>query len=547
MSRSAQALRPARLPWLLALGIAAAYIVVFVVKIPHNIGVLGWVSDFASPFVIPQTIVETGTGGHTVLSTTGAYVPLWFGLVTAHWPLHRQLWEIAPTGLFVFTALTVGWSVTRIADRRAALLATLTILVTSPWALAFYMAPAHNTTYPTTALLGAYLIWLTRARERGRASSLAVPLLATLVLGLSVASDALVIATGMVPFALTAAAAALHRDQRSRRLTVTALATAVGAVPIAFLTRVIMHAQGYRTVAAGVKAAELSTLHENAHILWDGLKRLFNGYLGGASPGMFGRLTPPASGPLHAALGIACDIVMVAALLTLLIVGARTVWRLVAPEARDRASHFPPASARSLHVTYWLSSAIVTCAGFEFSNRAGIGHESYYATVILSVAAVVPLLMGRSLMARWLVPLGAAILFAGSLLGLASNYLDTVYDTPISHYGAEVVRVAREHGVTAGYAGYWDASSLTWSSHERVRVRPVQECGASTCPFFLNRVPSWYVPKRRRTFLLVDPESVYMVALPVGLGQPTASYAIGTMRFYIYPYDIASRLGPAGD
>jgi hypothetical protein len=147
--------------------------------------------------------------------------------------------------------------------------------------------------------------------------------------------------------------------------------------------------------------------------------------------------------------------------------------------------------------------------------------------------------------------LGASVIFAGSLVGLTSHVLDGAFDPPISHYGSAVARVAREHGVTDGYAGYWDATSLTWSSHERVTVRPLLECqnpaGANICPFFLDRVPSWYVPRKRRTFLLVDPGSLYVVALPAGLGQPIASVPIGPLSMYIYPYDIASRLGPASD
>jgi hypothetical protein len=105
--------------------------------------------------------------------------------------------------------------------------------------------------------------------------------------------------------------------------------------------------------------------------------------------------------------------------------------------------------------------------------------------------------------------------------------------------------------VTYGYAGYWDASSLTWSSREQVLVRPLSECGnpagAAICPFFLERVPSWYVPQQRHTFLLVDPASQYVVTLPAGLGPPLESFSIGPMRMYIYPYDVASRLGPAPD
>jgi hypothetical protein len=549
--RSSARIRPSTLPWLAALALAAAYLLVFAVQLPHNIRDLAWVSDYVSGFTISETVTDSGTGGHTLLSTTGAYLPLWLGLLSAQWPLHRQLWELAPTVVFLATGLLVGFSVAQLADRRAAVLAVLTVLVASPWALAFYLTTVHNVVYPGTALLGVYLIWLARGESRSRAIHLAVPLIAAVALGVCLASDALLIVTGAVPFAVTAIAAGLRSDRRSRRLAVSALATAVGAIPVAILTRAIMHSAGYRTLPPPAKLASSSAFSEHGHILFDGLKRLFNGYLGGRAPAMFGGLTPATSGPLHSALGVACAIVMIAALLALIAVGARTVGGLL-QSIRDHGD--PPAPgelARTVHVIFWSSSAVIICAAFVFSTRAATRYEAYYATVVLSVAAVVPLLMRPRSVARWLIPLGASVIFAGSLVGLTSHVLDGVFDPPISHYGADVARVAREHGVTNGYAGYWDASSLTWSSHERVKVRPLIQCqnpgGADICPFFLNRVPSWYVPHKRSTFLLVDPGSLFVVALPPGLGQPTAAVPIGPLSMYIYPYDIASRLGPASD
>jgi hypothetical protein len=140
---------------LLPCGVAAVYLVIFVTRLPHIIWELGWSSDFASGFTVPEAVVRDGTGGHTVLGTSGLYVPLWFGLLTARLPLHRQLWELSPTLLFVGSALAIAWSLTRIAPRRAAALAVGIALVASPAALSVFMASvAHNTVYPCTALLG---------------------------------------------------------------------------------------------------------------------------------------------------------------------------------------------------------------------------------------------------------------------------------------------------------------------------------------------------------------------------------------------------------
>jgi hypothetical protein len=526
--------------WLIPLTIAAVYLVVFVAQLSHNITALAWDSDYASNFVLPETLVKTGTGGNMVMASAGQWVPLWFGLLTATLPLHRELWGVAPTLLFVATALTVGWTVSQVANRRVAILAVLIGLIASPLALAFFMAPAHNTVYPCTALLGAYLIWLTRGQGR-RLSAFAVPPLAGVAIGTCVASDVLVAAAAVIPLALTAILAGLRRDRRSRLLALSALTTVAVAVPIAKLTSAIMHSLGFLTLPTPAKAAPLSELPQRAQLLFKGLKALFNGYLGPARPG-----------PLHTELGIASEIVMSAALLALIVVGVRTTAKFISSGLRRNATQTPAQLARSLHIIYWVSSAAIVCGAFWIAGETGGGtnlHESYYGTVIFSVAAVVPLLLSTGILARRLIPAGAAIFFAASLVGLTSNY---VYDPGwVAREAPSVTQIAEANHVTVGYGGYWEASSLTWSTHGRVRVRPLMECsnpaGANICPFYMASVPAWYVPGQRHTFLLIDSEEAWVSALPSGLGKPLASYAFGPMQMYVYPYDIASRLGPAPD
>jgi hypothetical protein len=542
--RPADASLAPTLIWLLPLLIAAAYLVVFVLRIPHNITALAWNSDYASGFTIPETLVRTGPGGNMVMGSAAEWVPLWFGLLTARLPLHRELWGIAPTLLFFASALVVGWSVLQLADRRAALLAVLIGVVASPLALEFFMAPvAHNTVYLCTALLGAYLIWLAQGQGRRRLTALLVPPVLGVAIGTCLGSDVLLAATAVIPLALTAIFAGVRRDRRSRIVSLSALCTVVVAVPIAKVTSSIMHSLGYLKVPTPARAVPLSELPERARLLFDGLKVLFNGYLGG----------PQGPGTLHAPLGIASDVVMSAALLTLVVLGSLTAVRLVASGLRKSSTQTPTQLARSLHVLYWVSSAGATCGAFWVAAETGGGtnlHESYYATVIFSVAAVIPLLLATASPARWLIPAGVSIFFAASLVGLTSNPF-SISDW-IARDAPGITRIAEANHVTYGYGGYGEGSSLTWNTHGRVTVRPLMACnnpgGASICPFYLVAVPSWYVPRERHTFLLVDSEEAWVSSLPRGLGKPLASYAIGgSMQMYIYPYDIASRLGPASD
>ena len=533
---------PSSLGLLIPLAIAATYLVVLALRLPRLLQLFSWNSDISSGFTIAETVAAAGTGGHTVLSSTGAYVSLWFGLLTAYLPLHRALWEGAAPAVFVLTALTIGWSTLQITNRRAAVLAVLLVLVATPAGLTvFITAFSHNAAYLGTALLGAYVVWMTRARPRRRVSVISMALLAGLVIGACLASDLLLLATAIVPFACTAALASIQRGRRAKTFAISALVTLATAVAIAFLTSAIMGSAGFVTVRPSTAVAPLPELSLHAEYLYEGIKELFNGYLGGQ----------PGPGTLRTILDTATDLVVVAALLMLLALSAQAVGKLIR-SVWQRDDQESSELTRRLHIAYWACSAVSTAGAFELSVQATHAANQYYATLIFSVAAVAPLLMCQTQFAGWLVPIGAAIFFAASLAALNR------WEFPAGQFGpgqyardeSAIVHIAEVNHATTGYAGYWYASDLTWNSHERLRVRPVSLCAESTgttiCPFYIARAPAWYVPEPRRTFLLVNPSEAYLPGIPEGLGQPIAAFAFpDSTRMYIYPYDIAARFGPA--
>jgi hypothetical protein len=158
---------------------------------------------------------------------------------------------------------------------------------------------------------------------------------------------------------------------------------------------------------------------------------------------------------------------------------------------------------------------------------------------------VIPLLLSSGVLARVLVAAGATVFFTAGLVGLTGNYLDLA--APLARSAPTIMRIAEANHVDAGYSNWADASGLTWGMHNRVRIRPVVECLAerqvSLCPGFQTYISSWYTPRQRRTFLLVEANGVDLRAAPSALGPPSAIYQFGSMRMYIYPYDIASRFG----
>jgi hypothetical protein len=534
---------PPGLAWAIPIGIAAVYLVIFLLQLHHNIKMAEWFSDYSSPFTVIETLVRTGPGDHTLLGTSGQYITLWFGLLTAKLPLHRELWAIMPTLAFIAMALLVGWSVSQVSHRFAGALAALLILVASPKVLIFVLgAVAHNISYLATALVGAYLVWLTRAEERRRAVALTVPPLAGLGLGLCVGSDLLGGAAAVLPLLITAVLAGLRRGGLSRSVALSALTTALIAIPVAVITIVTMDSLGLRVFRTPLEMPQLSLLRLHAELFFEGLRALFNGYLDSGSPGI-----------LHSVLGEACEILMPATLLVVLIAGVRTTIGFRRSRSPLGNSETPKELATSLHIIYWVTSGVAVCAAFLLTAETGTTetHESYYAPTILTVAAVLPLLLARRALARWLILAVSAIFFAASLAGLASGNVKQEFAVRAATYAPEVVRLAEANHVSVGYAGYWEASSLTWNTNGKVTIRPVMECatpeGASFCPFLLERVTSWYSPQNRHTFMLVDSAEGWLANLPPGLGQPLASYAFGTVRMLIYPYDIASRLGPYTD
>ncbi len=212
---------------------------------------------------------------------------------------------------------------------------------------------------------------------------------------------------------------------------------------------------------------------------------------------------------------------------------------------------------------YWAGAAATAVVRFGLSSRAEYVHESYYASLIFSVAAIVVLLARSGAAVRWLVSANASIFFAAGTVGLTRHYMESFvlpiartpgyaardYVPTLARYARQIASFVRANGAEVGYAGYGNASDLTWHSGERILVRPVQLCrttqGVGVCQFFLATVPSWYTPTQHRTFLLVDSTESYLPSLPEGLGRPLAVRTFGPTQVYVYPYDVATRIGPA--
>jgi hypothetical protein len=532
--------RLTRAVWLIVGALTLLYAVLVLVRLDRIITDLLWNSDYASGLTLAQTVAHAGSAGNTTISTTGAWMDLWFGLVTTHLPLHRQLWEISPTILFILSALVIGRAVWRLSGPVTGIASALAILLASPWALAIFLAPvAHNTVYPTTAILGGGLPWILRHRDRGRVAWALVLAVSAVLLGTSLASDKLVLVTGIVPLALTALIALWQRSGEVRRAAVGVLAVIVLAIPVELATNAIMTAEGYAITSPKLVLASLRSWPFHLRLLLDGIRQFSGSYLMSRGEGTW-----------RFALGLLCTLVLVLVVAVFVVGAVRMLRALVLQRSMEH-----PELGRALHVSYWFASALVTCAAFVCSTADGgntSSHDSYFLTVVFSAGATVPLLVGGAYRLRLPRRAGAialAVFALGSSVGVTQGGILGV-PKPLAAYAGSIVSIARADHVRYGYAGYWDASSLTWESDEAVLVRPLLQCsnpdprGAGVCPFLLMRTASWYRPVHRRSFLLVDPDNVFVTSLPANLGRPLAVHPIGPLTMYVYPYDIASKLGP---
>jgi hypothetical protein len=196
-------------------------------------------------------------------------------------------------------------------------------------------------------------------------------------------------------------------------------------------------------------------------------------------------------------------------------------------------------------VVFWGTSAVLLSASFVFSsNPVDILSSRYLVGVIYAGAALVPLMAGRNPPLRMLVTGGCAIF---ALRGLVSLLKGQEIAPAAGSYKLyeQVVQVAKREHLTVGYADYWDAAPIMWTTHFGVRAYPVQDCAPNICWSYLHEMTSWYTPRPGvRTFLISDPSQPIPAApLPI-LGKAIATHQIGGMTMYVYPYDIASHFQP---
>lgn len=528
----------ARWLWWAPLLIAAAYLVTLALQFNQLLASTYLNADAASAPVIGELF---GLGGHpqVLLGHLGWFSTLLFERGTRWLPLHRQIWEAAPYAMALASAALVGWGAWRVAGRWAGAIAVSIMVCASPATLALLLSlNDHGPSWFTLAVLGAFVVLLEQRADTLAGAWLAVAAVAVgVLLGVNAASDVLLSIAGAVPLLLAVGATwALHPSRCTARAAAFAVVSGGVAIVSGLLLRALMRHENV-SAAKDAKTTLLvagEAVGANFKFWWQSIAVLGNGDFFGQELGF------------STALAFACAALSIAAVLLIARIARDEFTRALA--ARRRRPHEPWQSVRLAWCLFWGSSLVALSAAFIFSGiPEGLESSRYLVGVIYAGAALVPLLGTRGTLGRTVVTAAVTLYAFTGWLGLAQQrLLDSAPASPSDGLAGTVAKIARQEHLSVGYSGYWDAAPITWATHLRVKVYPVDDCDGNQhlCGFELHIMSNWYSPApAMRTFLLSDPAYPAEPSAPTpDLGPPLAVHQIGAVTMYVYPYNIASRL-----
>jgi hypothetical protein len=528
--------------------VGAVNLVVLIAQAPALIHSLYLNADDANALVLPALAGHAPAGSVVNLGDHPWYEPWWYMRATAGLPGYRALWEAAPflTGVLGIAAVAAtAWAAL---GRLAGLLCAVALLAASePLRAVLYTPETHGLVVLHLGVLcGALLLvyrWALAGRLRaGRLLLLGVPFVVFTGAGFT---DQLLLVSGLGPFVLAPLACwARARSRESLVLCAFAIATAVLSGLLALLLTHVMQEQ--------------HVVHAPFPVDFLGPEGMLTGVqnmvvaltaLGGGA--FYGK---PASGEnlLVFLAGALVVLALVAILRSLWRRGGAAVADVVEPAASapTRAAA-RPAAARELFVSFWgLVLAFVLAVFVLTAFSADSGNTRYLIGAWAALAALLGILATRRL-TRVVLVLAVAVFGVLNARAELATGVATAGFAPNQRLAGEIERFAAAHGASVGYSGYWDAAPVTWETHLRVKLFPIQACDVpgGWCQFFNNYISDWYVPRPdAHTFLLTDTRPgipLLVSAPPASFGHPIAGESLGEgFTIYVYRSDIAAHLAP---
>ncbi|HYM45269.1 MAG TPA: hypothetical protein VES65_03810 [Solirubrobacteraceae bacterium] len=497
-------------------------------------------SDVAVAPVLGQAIGHIPAGSYVSLGNHAWYEEWLFLLATRRLPAHLQLWERAP---MLWSLLGLGilvWTARRALDTwSAALCGAALVCVGAFGRFCFLAIEWHSLSLVHTILIVGVSVWLVP-----QVHAISWRRLIVVAVGLGVLSAFPTASDGLFPFwalapLVGATAIVAWRSPpraRARLATFAAVVVGVAAIGAVALSSVMRHS-GITSRVLSVASVALDEVGHNMALLADSYA-----YLAG------GRILAPS---------VEVQSVLVFASAALVLIALVLVLDQVRRILGTRSIRHGMTDARLVYVAFWSISLVATSLVFVLSDAPKDALSGRYLLAgYAAIAALLPLVATRSSHTRATVTAGVCVFALIAAYQVIRRPFEVVTppDASVTFPGpstaSALAHFARQEQVTYGYGGYWDAEELTWGTSFRVLVRPVRVCAAHSralCYPQLGMVSSWYTPRpRTRSLLVVDtPGTSYgsVLAPDPAFGKPLSARRLGDIEVYVYPYDIASRLG----
>jgi hypothetical protein len=360
------------------------------------------------------------------------------------------------------------------------------------------------------------------------------------VVGVGVVTDPQLLAFGLVPYIATVAVLRRRIDSQQVRSLLITVCSALVAVGLSFLA---MRVQGIRTVSILPGSGGIGGVIRGIGLAMQTLAWTFGG-------GWYGDAI--------SVLAVALSIVALLSLVALVVAGVR-----------QRAATEPGAmsleTSLAAYALFWGLALALLLGAFVFLGYGAGGapmQGHYLVGCYLAAAALLPAIVvrfGPVSLARRRSRAGAAALVAvgvfsvfavNTAVSTATFNASLFYDRLQVPAADDPLPVLLQHGLTRGYAGYWESYDLDWRSNGVLSVWPLlggaTACSggaASLCPY--DFAPKGeYTPVAGTSFIITPwtgetcGKSLPSVAI---FGPPEVVYTRGPYTISVYSYDVASR------
>ncbi len=516
----------------------AAALISFVatlVRLPTLLAAVYRFSDAPELSYIAQGLA-TGHGPQLLPTQTSIGV-IWFDELLQWLPFRAGVEYWTGPVLTVAMGLLLVRTAHLVLGRKGTLLTSVMLLVLPTvvlWPLLF--PDNHVTTYAAAVLLGWHLVLDLRHRRSVWRSAIVGT-----VVGIGVVTDPQLLAFGLVPYIATVAVLRRRVTAPQVRSLLVTLCGALVAIGLAF---VVMNAQGIRTIAILPGGSGLSGVVRGIGLAVQTLAWTIGGEW---------------YGDTMSVVAVGLCVAAAFSLVALVVVGVR-----------KRAGAEPGFASLDISFAgfglFWGMDFAFLVGAFVFLGYGAGGapmQGHYLVGCYVAAAALIPAIAvryGPKSLTRWRSGAGAAALGAVGVFSLfaVNNAVSTAtfdaslfYDRLQVPAAADPLPVLLEHGLTHGYAGYWESYDLDWRSDGVLSVWPLlggAACAGGTgnlCPYAFAPKGE-YTPTAGQTFVITPwtggescGRSLPSVAI---FGPPEAVYRRGPYTISVYGYDVASRL-----